>query len=53
MRFFTTERNKFKQLKTGIKKQPLHYRDYLQLPNSIGPSYTPSIVFFDFHVYNP
>ncbi len=53
MRFFTTELNKFKQLKTGIKKQPLHYRDYLQFLNTIVPSYTKSIFFFDFHVYNP
>jgi hypothetical protein len=53
MRFFTTELNKFKQLKHGHKKQPLHYGDYLQLLTIIVPSYTPSIFFFDFHVYNP
>ncbi len=53
MRFFTTVLNKFKQLKTGINKQPVHYGDYLQLLNTIVPSYTPTIFFFDFHVYNP
>ncbi len=49
MRFFTTELNKFKQLKHGYKKQPLHYGDYLQLLTTIVPSYTPSVFFFDFH----
>jgi hypothetical protein len=53
MRFFTTELNKFKQLNHGYKKQPLHYGDYLQLLTTIVPSYTPSIFFFDIHVYNP
>ena len=37
MRFFTTELNKFKQLKHGHKKQPLHYGDYLQLLTIIVP----------------
>jgi len=38
--------------KHGHKKQPLHYGDYLQLLTIIVPSYTPSIFFLDFHVYN-